>query len=85
MPLKIALIGAGFIGFSRCLMQDLLSEPEFAETTLTLMDIDLRNLGWVTQPCQRDNENIYFAHFGGYSNLWSGDVRLFVLHVPPNP
>jgi len=41
--------------------------------------------GIYTSADLRDNENIYFAHFGGYSNLWSGDVRLFILHVPPNP
>ncbi len=41
--------------------------------------------GIYTSQDLRDNENIYFAHFGGYSNLWSGDVRLFILHVPPQP
>jgi hypothetical protein len=41
--------------------------------------------GIYTSQDLRDNENIYLAHFGGYSNLWSGDVRLFILHVPPKP
>jgi alpha-galactosidase len=31
MPLKIAMIGAGSIGFTRRLMADLLTVPEFAE------------------------------------------------------
>ena len=39
--------------------------------------------GIYTSADLRDDENIYFAHFGGYGNLWSGDVRLFVLHIPP--
>jgi alpha-galactosidase len=54
MPLKIAMIGASSIGFTRSLMQDLLAVPEFAETTFALMDIDPRNLDMVTQLCQRD-------------------------------
>ncbi len=56
MPLKIAMIGASSIDFTRRLMQDLLVEPEFAETTFDLMDIDPRNLDMVTQLCQRDIE-----------------------------
>ena len=32
MPLKIAMIGAGSIGFTRRLMADLLTVPEFADT-----------------------------------------------------
>jgi len=50
--------------------------------------------GIYTSADLRDDENIYFAHFGrnnllsqfeGADNLWSGDVRLFILHVPPEP
>ena len=33
MPLKIAMIGAGSIGFTRRLMGDLLTVPEFAAFT----------------------------------------------------
>ena len=33
MALKIAMIGAGSISFTRRLMQDILAVPEFAETT----------------------------------------------------
>jgi alpha-galactosidase len=54
MPLKIAFIGAGSIGFTRTLMHDLLAVPEFADTTLAFMDIDEQNLDMVTQLCQRD-------------------------------
>ena len=54
MPLKIAMIGAGSIGFTRRLMQDLLAVPEFADTTFAFMDIDPMNLDMVTQLCQRD-------------------------------
>ncbi|MCY3572819.1 MAG: alpha-glucosidase/alpha-galactosidase [Chloroflexi bacterium] len=54
MPLKIAMIGAGSVGFTRRLMTDLLAVPEFAATHFALMDISERNLGMVTQLCQRD-------------------------------
>jgi alpha-galactosidase len=54
MPLKIAMIGAGSIGFTRRLMHDLLVVPEFADTTFTFMDIDSMNLDMVTRLCQRD-------------------------------
>ena len=41
--------------------------------------------GIYTSADLRDDENIYFSHFGGFNNLWSGNVRLFILHVPPEP
>lgn len=56
MPLKIAMIGAGSIGFTRRLVQDLLGVPEFADTTFAFMDISERNLDMVTQLCRRDIE-----------------------------
>ena len=40
MPLKIAMIGAGSIGFTRRLMGDLLTVPEFSETTFAFTDIN---------------------------------------------
>jgi alpha-galactosidase len=54
MTLKIAMIGAGSIGFTRRLMHDLLTVPEFADTTFAFMDIDPMNLDMVTQLCIRD-------------------------------
>jgi len=48
------MVGAGSIGFTRRLMHDLLTVPEFAESTFALMDISERNLGLVTQLCRRD-------------------------------
>jgi hypothetical protein len=37
--------------------------------------------GIYTSADVRDSQNIYFAHFGNHSNLWSGNPRLFILHV----
>jgi alpha-galactosidase len=56
MPLKIAMIGAGSIGFTRRLMHDILAVPELTDTTFALMDISARNLDMVTQLCRRDIE-----------------------------
>jgi alpha-galactosidase len=54
MPLKIAMIGAGSIGFTRRLMADLLTVPEFADTTFAFTDINATNLDMVTQLARRD-------------------------------
>jgi alpha-galactosidase len=54
MPLKIAMIGAGSIGFTRRLMHDILAVPEFDDTTFAFMDIDPINLDMITQLSQRD-------------------------------
>jgi len=54
MPLKIAMIGAGSVGFTRRLMQDILAVPELQDTAFALMDIAPRNLEMVTQLCARD-------------------------------
>lgn len=54
MALKIAMIGAGSIGFTRRLMHDLLTVKELQDTTFAFMDISERNLNMVTQLAQRD-------------------------------
>ena len=54
MSLNIAMIGAGSVGFTRQLMQDLLAVPEFHDTQFTLMDINDHNLEMVKQLCERD-------------------------------
>ncbi len=54
MAIKIAMIGAGSIGFTRRLMGDILAVPELADTTFAFMDISQSNLEMVTQLCQRD-------------------------------
>ncbi len=52
--LKIAMIGAGSIGFTRRLMHDLLSVTEFTDTEFALMDLNEHNLDMVAQLCRRD-------------------------------
>jgi alpha-galactosidase len=54
MPFKMAFIGAGSIGFTRKLLQDTLSVPEFREIEVAFMDINERNLDMVYRLCARD-------------------------------
>jgi len=56
MPIKVAVIGAGSIGFTRKLMQDILSVPELADTEFAFHDISKRNLDMISQLAQRDIE-----------------------------
>src|SRR5215468_5519504 len=56
MSLKIAMIGAGSIGFTRRLMADLLTVPEFADTTFAFTDLSQKNLDMVAQLARRDIE-----------------------------
>ena len=53
---KLAFIGAGSIGFTRGLLSDILSVPEFANIEVAFMDINPNNLDMVYQLCQRDIE-----------------------------
>lgn len=57
MPIKIAVIGAGSIGFTRRLMSDILTVPELADTAFAFTDISAQNLDMVTQLCRRDIES----------------------------
>src|SRR5690349_18223893 len=56
MTIKIAMIGAGSIGFTRRLMHDIVAVPELADTTFAFTDISSRNLDMVTRLCERDLE-----------------------------
>ncbi|MCL2517973.1 MAG: alpha-glucosidase/alpha-galactosidase [Oscillospiraceae bacterium] len=54
MSFKIAFIGAGSIGFTRTLLCDILSVPEFHDCEIAFTDINQTNLDMVAQICQRD-------------------------------
>lgn len=54
MSLRIAFIGAGSIEFTRKLVADLLTVPEFAGVELAFTDINARNLKMVADLCRRD-------------------------------
>jgi len=54
MSFKITFIGAGSIGFTRGLLRDLLSVPEFHGVEVAFTDINAHNLEMVTELCRRD-------------------------------
>ena len=54
MPLRIAMIGAGSVGFTRRLIQDILTVPELADTTFALTDLSAHNMDMVVQLTRRD-------------------------------
>lgn len=54
MSFKVAFIGAGSIGFTRGLLSDILTVPEFHDIEVAFTDINPDNLRMVTQLCQRD-------------------------------
>ncbi|MYD43446.1 MAG: alpha-galactosidase [Gammaproteobacteria bacterium] len=56
MSVKIAMIGAGSIGFTRRLMQDFLCVPELRDVEFRFQDISERNLDMVACLCRRDIE-----------------------------
>ena len=56
MSFKIAFIGAGSIGFTRKLVADLLTVPEFADVEFAFTDINSRNLNMVAELCRADIE-----------------------------
>ncbi len=81
MSIKIAIIGAGSVGFTRTLLADVLSVPEFGGTVFGFHDIDARNLDMVTQLCRKGIEASGLAAVradGSYrgTNTWAGAARI---------
>ncbi|MCP4642610.1 MAG: alpha-glucosidase/alpha-galactosidase [bacterium] len=56
MAIKATMIGAGSIGFTRRLMQDILTVPELQDTEFAFTDINKRNLDMVYRLAKRDIE-----------------------------
>lgn len=54
MAIKVAVIGAGSIGFTRRLMKDILSVPELQDTAFAFHDINKQNLEMIAQLAKRD-------------------------------
>ena len=48
-PFKVAVIGAGSVGFTKTLISDLLKVPEFAAVEFALTDINAHNLDMIRQ------------------------------------
>ncbi|MDP6776486.1 MAG: alpha-glucosidase/alpha-galactosidase, partial [Candidatus Latescibacteria bacterium] len=56
MSIKVAVIGAGSIGFTRKLMGDILTVSELGDTHFAFHDISKRNLDMIAQLARRDIE-----------------------------
>jgi alpha-galactosidase len=54
MAIKVAFIGAGSISFTRGLVRDILTVPEFRDTRFAFNDINPRNLEMVAGLCRKD-------------------------------
>ncbi|NQU44176.1 alpha-glucosidase/alpha-galactosidase [bacterium] len=52
--IKVAFIGAGSVGFTRRLSQDILTVPELQDTHFAFHDISRRNLDMVARLCEKD-------------------------------
>jgi len=48
-PFKVAIIGAGSVGFTKTLISDILKVPEFTACEFALTDINQHNLDMVRQ------------------------------------
>ena len=53
MAKKIAFIGAGSFGFTRKLVNDLLTFPAFEDATIALMDINPDRLDYIRRAVER--------------------------------
>ena len=74
MSVKVAIVGAGSIGFTRRLVRDILSVPELADAALAFQDISQDNLDKVAALCRRD-----IAHNGVAATLCADTAREPVL------
>ncbi len=57
MPIKVCVIGAGSIGFTRGIVRDILCVPELQDTQFAFHDINAHNLDMVYQLVKRDIES----------------------------
>jgi alpha-galactosidase len=57
MAIKVGVIGAGSIGFTRNMVRDILCVPELQDTEFAFTDIDQRNLDMVYRLVKRDIES----------------------------
>jgi alpha-galactosidase len=57
VAIKVAVIGAGSIGFTRKLFRDILAVPELQDTHFAFHDINPRNLRMVMRLCEKDIRN----------------------------
>ncbi|MFA6135324.1 MAG: alpha-glucosidase/alpha-galactosidase [Phycisphaerae bacterium] len=54
MAIKVAIIGAGSVGFTRKLFRDIVAVPELQDAHFAMTDISKQNLDMIVQLCQKD-------------------------------
>jgi alpha-galactosidase len=57
MSVKIAVVGAGSVGFTRAMIHDILCIPELQDAEVSLTDLSKRNLDMVFKLVKRDVES----------------------------
>ena len=68
-PFKVAIIGAGSVGFTKTLISDLLKVPEFAAVEFALTDINQHNLDMIRQIIDTDPNFIFAKDYEGRFTL----------------
>ena len=66
MPIKIAMIGAGSVGFTRALTKDILAVPELVDTEFAFTDISKNKSGDGGGPVQTRHQGIQTARKGSH-------------------
>ena len=86
MPIKVAVIGAGSIGFTRRLMRDILSVPELADSEFAFHDINKKNLDMIAQLAQRDiDANKVPAKLSTSTNRRRAGSEMAMAYMPRRP
>ncbi|MFQ3588341.1 MAG: alpha-glucosidase/alpha-galactosidase, partial [Fimbriimonadaceae bacterium] len=57
MSIKVAVVGAGSVGFTRTICRDILCVPELQDTRFAFTDISEANLSMVERLVRRDVES----------------------------
>ena len=87
-PFKVAIIGAGSVGFTKTLISDLLKVPEFAGVEFALTDINQHNLSMICLAMSRlaglrsVRANSQFANSGTLSR---SEISVLVKPIEPAP
>ena len=74
MAIKVAMIGAGSVGFTRGLMKDILTVPELADTEFAFTDLSKTNLEMVAALVQTGHQGKQTSCQGSHFDQPSGNA-----------
>ena len=72
--IKVAMIGAGSVVFSRNLTGDILSYPEFKDATLCYMDVDAERWPLILKPTPRSDAVVFGSNIAYLQQVRAGQV-----------